>query len=371
MQMQSDKIRAKESKIQDLQRTIQADQQRRLQSSTRLREQEIRHREQERSMRDLQAQLDQLTKNLSDSYQRTEQLERAWKESTEEVAKLRQQSSVHKVDDNTLKATYGEVIYSVGNWASNYCGGRDASFHEADLLPLKSLTRHYRQYVSSEVLRPVLIQSLVMRMLVENILYSGSELNGLLWAGRLSPGLRLVQKALQFGDGYATQELLMTGQIRQSQVQEYSAWKAKSAILVAEVATEPDIDLLITGMQDRFRERLSPFVTCKKSEVWTDLREIIQTTVRLDKEIHMSRALFTFDRWSGPEEGGLGFEFDEEISASAQGFEPAKFGMKVELVVAPFFMKTGTGDGDAYETNLYLSKCVVVCTESRRKLENF
>lgn len=147
---------------------FQAEQQKRLKSSTRIQE--------------LQVQLNQLTENLSDSYQRTEQLERAWQVSTKEVAKLRHQSFAHKVDDRTLKTMYEEIIYSVGNWASNYCEERDATFHDADLYPLTSLTQHYRQYVASEILRPVLIQSFVMSVLVENILkYSDSEPNGLLW----------------------------------------------------------------------------------------------------------------------------------------------------------------------------------------------
>lgn len=161
----------------------------------------------------------------------------------------------------------------------------------------------------------------------------------------------------------------MTGQIRQSQVQEYTAWKAKSATLVAEAATETDIDVLITHMQSRFRNILSPFVTSKKLEAWTDLREIIQTTVRLDKEMNISKVLFTFPKFSGSEADGLGFDFHEETCTSAQGFEPARSGMKVELVVAPFLIEKGTGNGDAYETSQYLSKCVMVCTESRKKLE--
>lgn len=140
---------------------------------------------------------------------------------------------------------------------------------------------------------------------------------------------------------------------------------------MAKAARKTDVEFLVTDLLAKFKEILNPFVTCEESGVWTDLREIIQTAVRLDEEINKSRALFTFEKWYGQDDDGLGFEFDESTSASAEGFEPGQFGMKVELVVAPFFMKTGTGDGDAYQTSSYLSKCIVVCAESREKLEKF
>lgn len=143
-------------------------------------------------------------------------------------------------------------------------------------------------------------------------------------------------------------------------------------MLVAEKATQTDIDLLVADMLDHFRNELSPFVTCdNKSAPWTDLREIVQMTVRLDKEVHMSRALFTFGKWSGPDGEDFDFEFDEETCVPAHGFGPARKGMNSELIVTPFFMKTGTGDGNAYKESFYLKKCVVVCTESRRLLEKF
>lgn len=203
MQMQSDRLHDREAQIQELQRKAQANQKRHLQSSSQAREQEIRSQKQEHTIRSLQSRLDKMAKDLSASEQHTSQLERAWKGATEEITKLRQQSSVQKVDDSTLKAAYEEIIYSVSNWAGNYSGGQDASFQKSDLVPLQSLTPHYLQYMTSEILRPVLIQSFVMKLLVDNILsYSDSDPNGLLWAGCLSPGLRLIQKALEFGKKY-------------------------------------------------------------------------------------------------------------------------------------------------------------------------
>lgn len=203
MRTQSEKLRSREAQVQELQRKLQTDQKRRQQSSSQIREQEFRTQKQEHTVRELRARLEMAEKDLRISEQRTKQLEEAWKESTEELTKLRQQSSVQKVDDNTLKAGYEEIIYSVNNWAGNYCGGRSASLKDSDLSPLESLTPHYAQYMASEVLRPVLVQAFVMKLLVDYILnFSDSDPTGLLWAGRLSPGLRLIQKALEFGKSF-------------------------------------------------------------------------------------------------------------------------------------------------------------------------
>jgi hypothetical protein len=59
---------------------------------------------------------------------------------------------------------------------------------EDDWLPLKVLTPQYLRYVTSDTLRPVLIQILVIRMVVENVLkYSDSEPIGFVWAGTIPP----------------------------------------------------------------------------------------------------------------------------------------------------------------------------------------
>jgi hypothetical protein len=127
-----------------------------------------------------------------------------------------------------------------------------------------------------------------------------------------------------------------------------------------------EVDILL----ETLRKDLEPFITNKKPATWAELRDIIYKAVELDEEVHKSRALFAFNPFASANGSQMwGFDFDDFSMESEVGLEEGTPDMNVELVVAPFFIKAGTADGDAYETGLYLSKCIVVCTETRRKLE--
>lgn len=134
---------------------------------------------------------------------------------------------------------------------------------------------------------------------------------------------------------------------------------------------QDELDLLVGDVIARLKADLRPFVTARGPRAWADLEEVVQKAVELDGELSKSRALFTFDNFVGNGVEAWGFPFDEGTTASVDGFEPAKSGMNVELVVAPFFTKTGTADGDHYDRLKVLGKCIVLCTESRMKLEKF
>ena len=127
----------------------------------------------------------------------------------------------------------------------------------------------------------------------------------------------------------------------------------------------------VDALLDTLRKDLEPFITNKKRATWSELRDIIYKAVELDEEVRKSRALFAFTPFVSANGSQMwGFDFDDFSMESEVGLEEGSPGMNVELVVAPFFIKAGTADGDAYETELYLSKCIVVCTETRRRLES-
>lgn len=149
-------------------------------------------------------------------------------------------------------------------------------------------------------------------------------------------------------------------------MKEYATWKAQTAILVANEKEGKEVSSIIDDHLSFMRGHLRPFVTFKSSSTWPDLRDIIRSAVMLDEEIQKSRALFTFSRWVNDDDYPWDLSMDESKMETATGLDPGRTGMNVELIVAPFMLKTGTADGDAYDTMSYLAKCVVVCTESRK-----
>lgn len=179
----------------------------------------------------------------------------------------------------------------------------------------------------------------------------------------------LSQANVNQGDNYDIPELLRTKSVKPLDVKEYCGWKAKTTLLITGSVNKVEVNNFIEKLLFGLKKDLEPFTTKRRSAMWSELREVICTAVALDEEVHKSRALFKFDKWVGPGSNPWGFDFDDGRMESEIGFEDGQPGMNVELVVAPFFVKAGTADGDGYERQSYLSKCVVVCTESRKKLE--
>ena len=156
-------------------------------------------------------------------------------------------------------------------------------------------------------------------------------------------------------------------------VREYCAWRAKTALLISDGVERnherSQVDAKVEEILEKLKTALEPFLTTRAQGMWNELRTAIAEAVELDEEVHKSKAAFAFSKWSGPTRQGWGFVYDGATMESAVGFEAGRPGLSVELVVAPFFVKVGTADGESYDMQSYLSKCVVVCTEpsSRKK----
>lgn len=209
MEKQNNKIRDLKREIQDQEVTHSEDTHRKEQQTKRIRQQASTIREQDQRIQDLEIQVQQLQDENAEKSKTNKDLNDAWRRATNELARLSQQNQVYKVDDTTLMGMYEGIIYSAGNWAANYCAGRGRkTFSQDELSPLKPLTMYYAQYAASEKLRPVLMQSLIVKKLAMTVLnYSDIEPVGCLWAGRLSPGLRQIQKGLEPGT-YTTTKII-------------------------------------------------------------------------------------------------------------------------------------------------------------------
>jgi hypothetical protein len=146
------------------------------------------------SERVLQAKVGQLEAELQQQRQRIIELERAWKKSIAALTQLQRRDPHDRIDDSTLQRLYNGLVYDVHDWAVNFCrmGSVEIRDDGETLHLLESLSPVYRTYVYNENLRPFLVQSLLMKLIVRYILNFDCE-NGLLWAGKLQKSLQRIQ----------------------------------------------------------------------------------------------------------------------------------------------------------------------------------
>lgn len=152
-----------------------------------------------------------------------------------------------------------------------------------------------------------------------------------------------------------------------TEVRDYSAWKAKTALLLSEKVNTPAVENNIGGVLAEMQKVLKPFVQRTAPTAWRDLEAVISKTVALDLELNKSRALFQVHRWSAKNIAGM--QFDETRMESPNGLQAARRGMDVELILAPLITKTGNADGEAFESLSLISPWTVVCYENRKQLQ--
>lgn len=159
----------------------------------------------------------------------------------------------------------------------------------------------------------------------------------------------------------------MNRTLQLSEVRDYSAWKAKTALLLSEKVKRPAIQANIGSICAEMQNLLKPFVQRTNPTAWREFEAVIAKTIALDHEFNKSRALFQVHRWSVKDVEQM--QFDESQMASPNGLKAARRGMDVELVLAPMLTKTGNADGDAFECMSVISPWMVVCKENRKQLQ--
>lgn len=150
--------------------------------------------------RQLLAKVQQLETHLQQQSQRCIELDRAWKKSTALLTQLQRQDPHDKVDDSTLQGLYNGLVFDVSNWAASFCrgGAMRPGIIDTKRPLLQSLGPAYAAYFHDETLRPFLLQSLLMRLLVREVLNFDCD-GGLWWAGVLCKPLRRIQTELMPG----------------------------------------------------------------------------------------------------------------------------------------------------------------------------
>lgn len=152
----------------------------------------------ERSAKERQLEVIDLVTQLKKTEEKNTELIQGWNQTTVALRKAQFQNANHKIDDKALQALYQELVFVVGNWAENYCGADLSNLPGADLAPFSSLTGSPELYLRHKRSQPLLLRSLVMKMLVDFVLRVSPQ-NGLWWAGDCHEGMRSLFLALQLG----------------------------------------------------------------------------------------------------------------------------------------------------------------------------
>lgn len=137
----------------------------------------------------------QLEGQLKQQTQRSVELDRAWKKSTATLAELQQHDTHDRIDDSVLQSLYDELIFDVANWAGNFCRAGAMRIIDSKRSILQALSPAYSSYLHDEALRPLLLQSLLMRLLVRDVLNLNVD-GGLWWAGSLAKSCCRMQSKL-------------------------------------------------------------------------------------------------------------------------------------------------------------------------------
>ncbi|KAH6629647.1 hypothetical protein C7974DRAFT_190544 [Boeremia exigua] len=315
-------------------------------------------------LHDLELSLKKSQLKAEDLQAENAKLRHGWNQATVALGRAQLQNANYKVDDAAILGQYQELIFDVSSWASTYCAtDLNKSLSDSDVVHLRSITMAPELYLRLKRSQPLLLRSLLMKMLVDTILSVGPE-QGMWWAGSCNQGMRSMYLTLQPAEPNVIPSLLQTEALRLTDVKAFSQWKAKSAILLSERDEEAAVDININMLLRSWQQTLAPYVQNNKA-VWIDLEDIIRKAVELDRELNKSRALFVVQRWSVD----MMTTLDPRIFETPMEFQEAHAGLKVELVLAPCITKTGNADGDAFESMSHISKWVVVGSENREMMK--
>ncbi|KAH7398669.1 hypothetical protein DE146DRAFT_736161 [Phaeosphaeria sp. MPI-PUGE-AT-0046c] len=307
------------------------------------------------------AQIEILRNELQIEKERHAQTTQAWRKAAAALSANRPEAN-YKVDDDTLRNSYQNIFYEVSSWVATYCVPNFDHVPESELRVFNKLTLHPQKYYRFSRTRELLLQSLVMHDLVELVLNGG-----LWWAGKQSVGLCMVQFTLEPDEARAIPTLLMNNSLRVAEVRDYSAWKAKTALLLSEKVSKSAVHANVGSVAAEMQKLLKPFVQRTIPTAWKELEAVILKAIMLDHELNKSRALSQVHRWSAEKLAEM--QFDEKHMATPNGLKAARSGMKVELVLAPMITKTGNADGEAFDSLTLISPWVVVCYENRKQMQ--
>jgi hypothetical protein len=145
---------------------------------------------------DLEEQLRQGQAQLRQEEAQVAKLTQAWKRSTAALNQAQRQEASYKIDDKALQSLYQELMFLISSWAETYCVPDMKQLPESERQSLEPLTVVLDKYVRHKRTQPILLKSLVMKLLVYVVFtVSSKEQTGFWWAGNQAGNLRSLYTA--------------------------------------------------------------------------------------------------------------------------------------------------------------------------------
>lgn len=157
-------------------------------------------------------------------------------------------------------------------------------------------------------------------------------------------------------------------QARLEEVQDYSLWKARTALLLEKTRgpTNRQVGDTTVARGSGLERHLQGLVQPEDS-AWDELEEIFQHAITLDEMLHKSRAIFSFEvQYYKFDHVEKLLPFDEHTMQTMDGYLEGKSGMSVDLVVFPGLVKLGNSAGEGFDASTRLIKSRVICREKKK-----
>jgi hypothetical protein len=302
-------------------------------------------------------------------YEVAQQYESKWRSTSKELLRLRHVgTAVDKVDDDILTQSWNHTRYLIRTLTQKYFKSqRSVTHYSTRVDTVKHLSLEYKRYMKSRDLRPVIIQAYLFHRLLSQ--RSGARLA---WAGGRADHFRELSRTMQpTPELRQIPKLINDGEVALSEVQSYQSWRATTAALLATRTDPKEVSQRINELTNRVYMEIHPYATLREPQLAADLKEVIIQLVELDELICRSRAIVLIQTWYGTHRGErvpYEFNFGPDME-SEDGFEEAKEGMVVEMVVSQALIKIGNGDGGGYDRMSILCKAKVICSGTRENME--
>ncbi|KAK8078893.1 hypothetical protein PG994_002700 [Apiospora phragmitis] len=302
----------------------------------------------QQAKKDLQA----ANQKLSDQNQKLTKLNGKYKGVSRELNRVIVKSEshkVHQVTDEGIDTEVGQLRYAIKNFAV-HCSGDNSLYRE-----IRQLKQQHEEYnvnylgitgwelfsalmQSPSKLRPLVMEALIWTILCDKVF------NAFGWVDEdISKGLQGINKLL------GTRACEASSQDPEAKYQ-YNRWRAKTSIATLEApaeAQEHEQRSIEKQMCDETATKifnfLAPFGESDHAELWTQILQIVQTALSLDKLLQKQVAKFD---WIDNIRGCLGPENFECV----EGTEPIATESAVNwLVVSPGLVKAGKSTGEDFD----------------------
>ncbi|ORY02352.1 hypothetical protein BCR34DRAFT_605586 [Clohesyomyces aquaticus] len=327
-----------------------------------------------------------------------EQLRQAWTAASGNLAATRATIS-HVLEDRHFISSWQQLGFDIRSWASQHFdkpppAGSFTRWRKTNWDPSKhiiELTPYWKPYISSDDLRPLLVQAFVWNMLQKHVFaWPSSSPRGHIAAETQKPG----GAYWAFDDQHCLaslnaqlkpkiDDMKNLANVSKSEagfVKDYFDWRVANAVYIQNsYALHKDRNANIRGLAEKITSILSPFTDSINSyapgvedRFSVELYRILETAVKLDSDIWLQRAFFhpAKPRYikNGRDNGERFHPETMELYGNAEP-EPMYPNPEVTLVISPCLVKSGNAEGENYDVFTTLVKAQVSCAPISTRYE--